>query len=88
MKVSVVIPFFNCKKYIIECLYSVKNQSFSDFEIVLVNDGSTDGTDAIVSEWMRINEGIRITYIDQYNQGVSSARNAGLECSQGEYVFF
>ena len=59
MKVSVVIPFFNCKKYIIECLYSVKNQSFSDFEIVLVNDGSTDGTDAIVSEWMRINEGIR-----------------------------
>jgi glycosyltransferase involved in cell wall biosynthesis len=82
--VSVVIPLYNKARYIRDTLHSVVNQSFRDIEIIVVDDGSTDGGDAVV-------EGVgddRIRLIRQSNSGVSVARNTGINSARGGYVFF
>lgn len=85
-KVSVIIPIYNTEDYIGETLDSVLNQTLSDVEVVCVNDGSTDRTMDILTEYARRDS--RVTLISQANQGQSAARNAALRHAKGEYVMF
>jgi len=84
-KVSVIIPTFNCGSYISEGIDSALNQTFKDFEIIIVDDGSTDNTKEIVQEYIEKHPKI-IKYFYQSNQGVASARNKGIMESKGEYI--
>lgn len=81
---SVVIPLFNKEKQIEQTVISVLSQAFSDFELIIINDGSTDASLEIVSQI----KDDRIRIISQPNSGVSFARNRGISESQGEYIFF
>ena len=81
---SVVIPLYNCRDYIHEAVTSVLDQTFCDFEIIVIDDGSTDGSDEVVKAF----DDPRIRYFRQENQGVSAARNAGIEQAQGRFVAF
>ena len=83
---SVIIPVYNAEKTLRRCVDSLLNQNCSDAEIILVNDGSTDGSKALCQQYADSNACVRL--IDQPNGGVSSARNAGLDAAQGEYVLF
>lgn len=83
-KVSVIIPTYNRKDYLKEALDSVLWQSFKDFEIIVIDDGSNDGTSELIQEEF----GSSIRYYWQDNQGESAARNRGLEIAQGEYIAF
>jgi glycosyltransferase involved in cell wall biosynthesis len=82
--VSVIIPVYNGEKYLAETLESIKAQSYSHWEIIIVNDGSTDRTSAITEK----ENDYRIRSILQDNSGVSAARNNGLRNARGEYVIF
>ena len=86
MKVSIVIPAYNAENCIAKCLDSILAQSEKDFEVIVVNDGSKDGTAAAVDAYAQKDS--RIILINKENGGVSSARNAGLDRAQGDYVFF
>lgn len=83
-KVSVIIPAYNSMKYLPETLESALNQSFQDFEVIVVNDGSSDET----AEWVSQLTDPRIKLISQENQGLSGARNTGIENASGEYLAF
>ncbi|MDQ1095235.1 MULTISPECIES: glycosyltransferase family 2 protein [Chryseobacterium] len=84
--VSVIIPIFNTDQFLSETIESVLNQSLTDFELILINDGSTDNSGNICQEFMRNDN--RIKYYYQSNAGVSAARNLGLTCATGQYIFF
>ena len=86
-RVSVIIPTYNCKEYVCEAVDSVLNQSFKDFELIIVNDGSTDGTEQVLKKYF---EGFsdKIKYIEQENKGISAARNIGIQTSSGEFIAF
>ncbi|PFQ01438.1 glycosyltransferase family 2 protein [Bacillus cereus] len=86
MLISVVIPVYNAEKFLPKCLNSIKNQTYKDLEVILINDGSTDRSGEICDEFSQKNE--RITVIHKENGGVSSARNAGLKAVKGQYVGF
>ena len=83
MKISVIIPTYNRKKTLARAIQSVINQSFSPFEILIIDDGSNDGTE----EWVKENFQ-NIKYIYKNNHGVSSARNVGIENAHGDWVAF
>ncbi len=85
-KVSIIIPVYNVEKYLTECIESVLEQTLSDWELILVNDGSPDGSEEICLNYARSDQ--RIKYISQKNQGVSIARNNGLKAASGKYIFF
>lgn len=84
--VSVIIPFFNSQSTIVRCLASVFNQTYSPFEIILINDGSSDDSLNLVQNFFKFNSTIPFTVIDKTNGGVSSARNAGLKIAQGNII--
>lgn len=84
--ISVVIPVYNVERYLRRCLDSVMQQTFSDWEAVCVNDGSSDGSRAILQEFADRDSRFRI--IDKENGGVSDARNVGVANALGEYVIF
>lgn len=84
-EVSVIIPVFNGAKYIKEAIECVLNQTFKDFEIIVVDDGSTDNTRCILETW--INEG-RLRYIYQQNKGLAGARNTGIRLARGKFLKF
>lgn len=86
-RVSIIIPFYNVEEYIEECIKSVLDQTFKDFEIILVNDGSFDGSDLIVRRFLEKDE-CRIKYIIQENKGLAGARNVGIRNSSSEFVAF
>lgn len=87
VKVSVIMPVYNTKEaYLRQAIESVLNQTFTDFELIIVNDGSTIGTIKILDEYVRSDE--RIRGIHQINQGLSCARNNGLSIAQGEFIAF
>jgi glycosyltransferase involved in cell wall biosynthesis len=88
MKISVVIPMYNSKDTIINTLNSIKCQTALDqiFEIIVVNDGSTDNSLDLVYKYKKENEEIPIVVIDKPNGGVSSARNAGMKVVKGEWI--
>ena len=86
MKVSVIVPVYNVERHLRRCIDSVIGQSFSDVELILIDDGSTDESGRICDDYrMRDN---RIKVIHQENAGVSAARNAGLDIATGEYILF
>lgn len=87
-KVSVIIPYYNRKEKIFRALGSVINQTYTDFEIILINDGSTDNGDKLVDDFIEKNKEIRIIHLHQKNGGPSKARNRGIIASQGEYIAF
>ncbi|MBS4041259.1 MAG: glycosyltransferase family 2 protein [Flavobacteriales bacterium] len=83
--VSVIVPCYNQSIYLKDSLQSVLNQSFTQWECIIVNDGSTDDTEKIALEW--INKDIRFKYIFKKNGGLSGARNAGIKASNSKYIF-
>lgn len=83
---TIIIPVYNTEKYISDCIESIQTSSFTDFEIVIVNDGSTDGSEDICRRYERNDHRIRV--INQVNSGLSAARNAGISEANGKYVFF
>lgn len=86
MKLSVIIPVYNVENYLADCIKSVLNQSFQDFELILVNDGSTDNSLQICNYYKELDT--RIKVFNKENGGVSTARNLGLENSNGEWIYF
>lgn len=86
IKISVIVPIYNGEKYLYKCIDSILNQSLHDIELILVNDGSTDGSKMICHEYKVIDKRVKI--IEQENRGVSFARNRGLEVCNGEYICF
>lgn len=86
VKYSVIIPIYNSEKTLRACVDSIINQNYSDFELILVNDGSVDSSVEICYEYARNNRNIVV--VDKDNGGVSSARNAGIEIASGEYLLF
>ena len=86
LRFSIVIPVYNVEQFLSDCLDSVLAQSFSDWETVCVNDGSTDGSAAILEEYAIRDRRIRI--ITQANGGLSAARNAGIKVAKGDYILF
>lgn len=86
-KVSIIIPVYNTEKHLPDCLDSLINQTLNEIEIILVNDGSTDGSQAVINEYQnKYPEKIKSAY--QENAGVSAARNRGIKMATGKYVSF
>lgn len=84
--ISVIVPVFNCEQYLDKCINSIINQDEKNFELILINDGSFDGTSDICTRWKEKDS--RIILINQENQGQGSARNAGIKEARGEYLVF
>lgn len=85
-KISIIVPCFNAEKYIEKCISSIIQNTFSDFEIIIVDDGSTDNSKGKILDFL--NKDFRIKYFYQTNSGVSSARNTGIEKATGDYIVF
>lgn len=85
-KISIIIPIYNAEKYLNRCIDSVLSQTYADFELILVNDGSTDQSAVICNNY--IQSDCRVKYIEKINEGVSIARNIGITNSCGEYITF
>lgn len=85
-KFSIIIPVYNVEKYLDECVQSVLDQTFRDYEIILVDDGSRDSSPARCDSWAMKDSRIRV--IHQQNQGLSGARNTGIAAAAGEYLMF
>lgn len=83
VKVSVIIPAYNGDRYIGEAIESILSQTYNDYEIIVVDDGSTDNTRQVIQQY-----GNKIQYFSQTNQGVAASRNLGLTKAQGEYIAF
>lgn len=86
IKISIIIPVYNCEKYLDRCLKSVTEQTHKNLEILVIDDGSKDKSGEICDKWAKRDS--RITVIHKENGGVSSARNAGLDAATGDYVGF
>lgn len=86
-KISVVVPVYNTEKYLKKCLESIIKQTYQDFEVIIVNDGSTDNSQKIIDEYIGKYQN-RIKCINKENGGLSSARNAGIEVARGSYIIF
>ena len=86
IKISIIVPVYNTDKYLCECLDSILAQTFSNFELMLINDGSTDSSSVICNEYALKDSRVRVFHKD--NGGVSSARNLGLDNAKGKYVMF
>ena len=84
--ISIIVPIYNTEKYLRQCLDSIINQTYTNFEVLLVNDGSTDSSGMICQEYLENDS--RFRYFEKENGGVSSARNLGLERSGGAYITF
>lgn len=84
--ISIIVPVYNCEKYLPVCLNSLIHQTYQNIEILLVDDGSTDSSVKICDEYARVNS--RIKVIHKENGGVSSARNRGIQAATGKYVMF
>ncbi|MCQ2334403.1 MAG: glycosyltransferase family 2 protein [Paludibacteraceae bacterium] len=88
-KVSIIIPLYNKAQYVVHCLQSIASQSFVDWECIIINDGSTDASAEVVSEWLAKEEDCsRFRLISQPNSGVAVARNNGVKAACGELVTF
>ena len=84
--ISIIVPVYNVAPYLPKCLDSLINQTYRDLEIICVNDGSTDGSLAILKEYAKVDERIKI--INQPNQGLSGARNTGYQHALGEWTMY
>src|SRR5690625_1367019 len=86
LEISIIVPVYNLEDYLHKCIDSILAQTFTNFELILVNDGSTDRSSEICEEYASIDHRIRV--IHKKNGGVASSRNAGLEVAKGEYIGF
>ena len=84
MKLSIIIPVYNVRQWLEETVNSVLNQTFRDFELILVDDGATDGSGELCDTFALADDRVRV--IHQKNAGVSAARNAGLDAAKGEFI--
>lgn len=84
--ISIIVPIFNSAQYIYDCVESVRAQSYTDFELLLIDDGSSDNSSAICEEMCEKDK--RIQLLKQNHSGVSAARNAGIKAAAGKYLFF
>lgn len=84
-KISIIVPVYNVKDYLEQCIKSLLHQSYKAYEIILVDDGSTDGSSDICDNWA-VHPNIRV--IHQDNRGLSAARNVGIQNAHGEYILF
>jgi glycosyltransferase involved in cell wall biosynthesis len=87
MKFSIIIPAYNAERTILSALESIRMQSFTDYEVIIINDGSFDSTDYIIINYFR-NNNIKYKYFKTQNRGVSSARNLGWNNADGDYICF
>ncbi len=85
-EISVILPVYNAVSFIEKCIESILNQTFFDFEVIVVNDGSTDGSDLLLDELAKRDHRLRIFH--QVNRGVSYSRNKGLEIARGRWISF
>src|SRR5699024_3880927 len=86
VKISVIIPVYNVEKYLNRTLQSIVNQSFDSYEVILINDGSTDKSLSIINDFL--DQFDYFYLVNQENSGQSHARNAGLKKANGEYIYF
>ena len=84
--ISVIVPVYNTEKYLDRCIQSILSQTYIDFELLLINDGSTDSSAAICDKYAELDSRVRVFHKD--NSGVSSARNLGLDNAIGEWITF
>lgn len=84
--ISIIVPVYNVASFLDQCIQSIVSQSYQDFECILVDDGSSDGSEKICDKWAL--KDVRIKVLHQTNQGVSVARNRGIEEAQSEYIAF
>lgn len=82
--VSVVLPVYNGEQYLEEAILSILNQTFNDFELIIINDGSTDTSLSIIEKYLKIDD--RIVVINQQNKGLARSLNIGLNAAKGEYI--
>ena len=85
-KISVIVPIYNSEYTLIRCIDSILAQTFSDFELLLINDGSSDNSGVICDEYKSKDQRVRVFH--QHNKGVSSARNVGIENAKGKWITF
>ncbi len=83
---SIIVPVYNVQNYLLHCLESIKGQTYNNYEVICVNDGSTDGSDIILQEFCSQLQNYKV--VSQKNKGLSAARNTGINASKGEYLFF
>lgn len=86
-KISVIVPVYNTEKYIEKCLESLAKQTMQDFEVIIVNDGSTDNSKKVIKDYMKSRK-LNIKYLEKENGGLASARNYGVEKALGKYISF
>ncbi|MFC2471104.1 glycosyltransferase [uncultured Selenomonas sp.] len=86
MLLSIIVPVYNVERYLEQCILSLVHQSYRSIEILLIDDGSSDGSSAICDEWAKKDQRIRVFHTE--NHGVSHARNVGLEQARGDYIGF
>ncbi len=86
IKLSIIVPVYNAEKYLDKCMQSIYAQTFTSYEIILVNDGSKDNSLALCKKFAQNDK--RVSVIDKENGGAGSARNAGIEIAKGEYLAF
>ena len=87
MRFSIIVPVYNVERYLDECINSIVNQSFTDFEVILVDDCSPDGSPLLCDLWAKRDGRIRVIHKKE-NQGLGFARNTGVEAAKGDYVLF
>ena len=85
-KISVIVPVYNVENYIEKCIESILSQTYTDFELLLINDGSSDKSGSICDAYVNKDERIRVFH--KKNEGVSIARNLGIKRSLGEWICF
>lgn len=85
-EISIIVPVYNVEKYLSRCIESILKQTYQDYELIIINDGSPDNCDKIIEEYAQ--QDSRIVTICQDNQGLSAARNAGIAIAQGNYYMF
>lgn len=83
---TIIIPVYNLENYIVECLESISMQTFTNYEVLIINDGSTDASQAKIEQYIRGKEKFRL--FSKKNEGVSIARNMGIEYANGRYIWF
>lgn len=85
-QISIIVPVYNAEKYLSRCIDSILIQTYTDFELILINDGSIDGSQDIIEKYSRKDD--RIVAINQENMGVSASRNKGISVARGKYIGF
>lgn len=87
-KISVIVPVYNTEKYVKKCLKSIANQRMKDLEIIVINDGSTDNSEAKIKDFIAENQNLKIKYLRKQNGGLSDSRNFAIPYVQGKYISF